>query len=122
MADVAVVGGRAWVVAGTRLGDRPAGGTATVADLATFRAADPTRGELPALMWGTVPASVAGRHQARRRCQRDGRRGRARRAAGQRWPAVRALLPDNPIFTAAANRLDLYQVGADGGLRRLTLS
>jgi hypothetical protein len=33
-----------------------------------------------------------------------------------------ALLPDDRLFTAGANRLDVYRVGADGALRRLALS
>ncbi|MER6590468.1 hypothetical protein ABT214_01075, partial [Micromonospora purpureochromogenes] len=33
-----------------------------------------------------------------------------------------ALLPDDHLYRAGTNRLDLYRVGADGDLRRLTLS
>ncbi|MFG2109550.1 sulfatase-like hydrolase/transferase [Micromonospora chersina] len=107
---------------GTRVGDKPSGGTATVADLAAFRDVDPAHGELPALVWGTVPASVP-----------DGTRlaVAVNGTVGAVVPVVRAdpggrrfaaLLPDDRLFAAGANRLDLYRVEADGTLRRLTLS
>ncbi|TYB35141.1 sulfatase-like hydrolase/transferase [Micromonospora sp. AP08] len=107
---------------GTRVGDKPSGGTATVADLAAFRDVDPAHGELPALVWGTVPASVP-----------DGTRlaVAVNGTVGAVVPVVRAdpggrrfaaLLPDDRLFGAGANQLDLYRVEADGTLRRLTLS
>ncbi|MGR6319213.1 sulfatase-like hydrolase/transferase [Micromonospora soli] len=107
---------------GTRVGDRPAGGTATVADLDAFRAVDPAHGELPALVWGTVPASVP-----------DGTRlaVAVNGTIGAVVPVVppdqggrrfAAFLPDDRLFAAGVNRLDIYRIGADGGLRRLTLS
>jgi len=40
-------------------------------------------------------------------------------AGGRRFAAC---LPDDRLFAAGANRLDLYRVGDDGALRRLTLS
>ncbi|MEU4371699.1 sulfatase-like hydrolase/transferase [Micromonospora chersina] len=107
---------------GARVGDRPSGGTATVANLAAFRDVDPAHGELPALVWGTVPASVP-----------DGTRlaVAVNGTVGAVVPVVRpdpggrrfaALLPDDRLFAAGSNRLDLYRVDADGTLRRLTLS
>ncbi|MFG3602978.1 sulfatase-like hydrolase/transferase [Micromonospora chersina] len=107
---------------GTHVGEKPSGGTATVADLAAFRDVDPAHGELPALVWGTVPASVP-----------DGTRlaVAVNGTVGAVVPVVRAdpggrrfaaLLPDDRLFAAGANRLDLYRVEADGTLRRLTLS
>ncbi|MEU4482661.1 sulfatase-like hydrolase/transferase [Micromonospora sp. NPDC023966] len=107
---------------GTRVGDKPPGGTATVGDLAAFRDVDPAHGQLPALVWGTVPASVP-----------DGTRlaVAVNGTVGAVVPVVppdhggrrfAALLPDDRLFAAGANRLDLYRVDADGALRRLTLS
>ncbi|MFE9694595.1 sulfatase-like hydrolase/transferase [Micromonospora sp. NPDC005806] len=107
---------------GTRVGDKPAGGTATVANLAAFRAVDPEHGELPALVWGTVPASVP-----------DGTRlaVAVNGTVGAVVPVVppenggrrfAALLPDDRLFAVGANRLDIYRVGTDGSLRRLTVS
>jgi hypothetical protein len=77
---------------------------------------------LPALVWGTVPASVP-----------DGTRlaVAVNGTVGAVVPVVppdhrgrrfAALLPDDRLFAAGANRLDLYRVDADGALRRLTLS
>jgi hypothetical protein len=107
---------------GTRVGDRPTGGAATVADLAAFRAVDPAHGELPALVWGTVPATVP-----------DGTRlaVAVNGTVGAVVPVVpadpggrrfAALLTDDRLFVPGANRFDLYRVAADGTLRRLTLS
>ncbi len=107
---------------GTRVGDKPAGGTATVANLAAFRAVDPAAGELPALVWGTVPASVP-----------DGTKlaVAVNGIVGAVVPVVptdkggrrfAAFIPDDRLFAAGANRLDIYRVGADGGLRSLRLS
>ncbi|SCL52781.1 Arylsulfatase A [Micromonospora chersina] len=107
---------------GTHVGEKPSGGTATVADLAAFRDVDPAHGELPALVWGTVPASVP-----------DGTRlaVAVNGTVGAVVPVVRpdpggrrfaALLPDDRLFAPGSNRLDLYRVDADGTLRRLTLS
>ncbi|MGC1211681.1 MAG: sulfatase-like hydrolase/transferase, partial [Micromonospora sp.] len=107
---------------GTRVGDRPTGGTATVADLAAFGAVDAAHGELPALVWGSVPAAVP-----------DGTMlaVAVNGTIGAVVPVVppdrggrrfAALLPDDRLFAAGANRLDLYRVGSDGTLRRLALS
>ncbi|WP_446220237.1 sulfatase-like hydrolase/transferase [Micromonospora sp. IBHARD004] len=107
---------------GTRVGERPAGGTAKVANLAAFRAVDPAHGELPALVWGTVPGAVP-----------DGTMlaVAVNGTVGAVVPVVppdrggrrfAVLLPDDRLFTAGANRLDVYRVGADGALRRLALS
>ncbi|XBP96620.1 sulfatase-like hydrolase/transferase [Micromonospora sp. CCTCC AA 2012012] len=107
---------------GTRPGDRPAGGTATVANLAAFRAVDPAHGELPALVWGTLPASVP--DGTKLAVAVNGTIGAvvpvvAADRGGRRFAA---LLPDDRLFAAGANRLDLYRVAADGTLRRLALS
>ncbi|WP_245719165.1 sulfatase-like hydrolase/transferase [Micromonospora rhizosphaerae] len=107
---------------GTRVGDRPSGGTAKVANLDAFRAVDPAHGELPALVWGTLPASVPDGTMLA--VAVNGTIGAVvpvvpRDEGGRRFAA---LLPDDRLFTAGANRLDVYQVGADGALRRLTLS
>ncbi|MFJ8578192.1 sulfatase-like hydrolase/transferase [Micromonospora sp. NPDC093277] len=107
---------------GTRVGDKPAGGTATVANLAAFRSVDPAAGQLPALVWGTVPASVP-----------DGTKlaVAVNGTVGAVVPVVSpdkggrrfaAFLPDDRLFAAGANRLDIYRVGTDGSLRRLKLS
>ncbi|MEU3456482.1 sulfatase-like hydrolase/transferase [Micromonospora sp. NPDC006766] len=106
---------------GTRVGGKPAGGTATVANLAAFRAVDPAAGDLPALVWGAVPASVP-----------DGTKlaVAVNGTVGAVVPVVSpdkgrrfaAFLPDDRLFVAGANRLDLYRVGADGSLRSLRLS
>ncbi|SCG74917.1 sulfatase-like hydrolase/transferase [Micromonospora coxensis] len=107
---------------GTTVGDAPAGGRARVANLAAFRSVDPAAGELPALVWGTVPDEVP-----------DGTllavavNGTvatvvpvvSRDAGGRRFAA---LVGDDHLFRAGVNRLDLYRVASDGGLRRLTLS
>ncbi|MET8912724.1 sulfatase-like hydrolase/transferase [Micromonospora sp. NPDC004551] len=107
---------------GTHVGEKPPGGTATVANLAAFRDVDPAHGELPALVWGTVPASVP--DGTRLAVAVNGTVGAVvpvvqPDSAGRRFAA---LLPDDRLFAAGANRLDLYRVGAGGALTRLTLS
>ncbi|KKK05839.1 sulfatase-like hydrolase/transferase [Micromonospora sp. HK10] len=107
---------------GTRVGDRPAGGTATVANLDAFRAVDPAHGQLPALVWGTVPASVP--DGTRLAVAVNGTVGAVvpvvpPDAGGRRFAA---FLPDDRLFAAGANQLDLYRVDGAGGLRRLALS
>ncbi|SBT41564.1 sulfatase-like hydrolase/transferase [Micromonospora narathiwatensis] len=107
---------------GTRVGDKPAGGTATVANLAAFRAVDPATGELPALVWGTVPASVP--NGTKLAVAVNGTVGAVVPVVppdkgGRRFAA---FLPDDRLFAAGANRLDIYRVGADGSLRSLRLS
>ncbi|MEH1057466.1 sulfatase-like hydrolase/transferase [Micromonospora sp. CPCC 206171] len=107
---------------GTLVGDRPTGGTATVANRAAFDHVDPAAGELPALVWGTVPREVPdGTLLA---VAVNGRVGAVvpvvpRDKGGRRFAA---LLSDDHLYRAGTNRLDLYRVGADGDLRRLTLS
>ncbi|MFU8852494.1 sulfatase-like hydrolase/transferase [Micromonospora sp. SL1-18] len=106
---------------GTRVGDKPAGGTATVANLAAFRAVDPA-GDLPALVWGTVPASVP--DGTKLAVAVNGTVGAVvpvvpRDKGGRRFAA---FLPDDRLFAAGANRLDIYRVNADGSLRSLRLS
>ncbi|MGB2570019.1 sulfatase-like hydrolase/transferase [Micromonospora citrea] len=106
---------------GTTVGDAPTEGRARVANLDAFRAVDPAAGELPALVWGTVPdevpdgtplaVAVNGTVAAVVPVVR-------RDEGGRRFAA---LLADDHLFSAGVNRLDLYRVAADGGLRRLTL-
>ncbi|MFJ6198915.1 sulfatase-like hydrolase/transferase [Micromonospora sp. NPDC092111] len=107
---------------GTTVGEKPAGGPATVANLAAFGDVDPAAGELPALVWGTVPRQVLdGTLLA---VAVNGRVGAVvpvvpEDKGGRRFAA---FLPDDHLFRAGGNRLDVYRVGADGSLRRLTLS
>ncbi|MEV1332338.1 sulfatase-like hydrolase/transferase [Micromonospora costi] len=107
---------------GTEVGQRPAGGSARVADLAAFRATDPDTGTLPAMVWGDVPDAVPdGTLLA---VAVNGRVGAVvpvtpRDPGGRRFAA---LIADDRLFHAGSNQLDVYQVAADGGLRHLALS
>ncbi|WP_432906854.1 sulfatase-like hydrolase/transferase [Micromonospora matsumotoense] len=107
---------------GTTVGAKPSGGTATVAHLGAFDHVDPAAGELPALVWGTVPRQVPdGTLLA---VAVNGRIGAVvpvvpKDQGGRRFAA---FLPDDHLFRAGANRLDLYRVGPGGALRQLTLS
>lgn len=106
---------------GTRLSGAPSGGTATVANRAAFAAVDPARG-LPALVWGSVPDTVP--DGTRLAVAVNGTVGAVvpvvpRDAGGRRFAA---FLPDDRIFAAGANRLDLYRLDAGGTPRRLDLS
>ncbi|WP_435871052.1 sulfatase-like hydrolase/transferase [Micromonospora musae] len=107
---------------GTTVGERPSGGSARVADLAGFRAIDPDTGTLPALIWGTVPEGVPdGTLLA---VAVNGRVGAVVPVVppdpgGRRFAA---LLADDQLFHAGQNRLDVYQITTDGGLRLLALS
>nr|WP_091609678.1 sulfatase-like hydrolase/transferase [Micromonospora mirobrigensis] len=107
---------------GTTVGDRPAGGGATVANLAAFRVVRPQDGELPALVWGTVPDQVPdGTLLA---VAVNGRVGAVvpvvpRDAGGRRFAA---LLADDRLFRSGANQLAVYRVGPGDALRRLRLS
>ncbi|GGM29048.1 sulfatase-like hydrolase/transferase [Micromonospora yangpuensis] len=107
---------------GTTVGDRPTEGTARVDRLAAFDAVDPDTGALPALVTGTVPASVP-----------DGTllavavNGRIGAVVPVVPPDLRgrrfaAFVTDDRFFRPGANRLDIYRVAADGALRRLALS
>ncbi|MFF3852548.1 sulfatase-like hydrolase/transferase [Micromonospora sp. NPDC002575] len=107
---------------GTTVGQRPAGGSARVADLAAFRAVDPDTGELPALVWGTVEASV--RDGTLLAVAVNGRIGAVvpvvpPDVGGRRFAA---FLPDDRLFRAGDNRVDLYQIGTGGELRHLSIS
>ncbi|MGK5740796.1 sulfatase-like hydrolase/transferase [Micromonospora sp. URMC 103] len=107
---------------GTAVGQRPAGGTARVADLAGFRSTDPDTGTLPALVWGDVPDAVPdGTLLA---VAVNGTVGAVvpvvpRDPGGRRFAA---LVGDDRLFRAGANRLDVYEIATDGGLRHLALS
>ncbi|MEV4202985.1 sulfatase-like hydrolase/transferase [Micromonospora globbae] len=107
---------------GTTVSQRPAGGSARVADLAAFRDIDPDAGALPALVWGTVPDDVPdGTLLA---VAVNGRVGAVVPVVppdpgGRRFAA---LIADDRLFHAGENRLDVYQIAADGGLRHLALS
>ncbi|MFF0234038.1 sulfatase-like hydrolase/transferase [Micromonospora sp. NPDC005254] len=107
---------------GTEVRAGPPGGSAQVADLAAFRATDPDTGTLPALVWGDVPDAIPdGTLLA---VAVNGRIGAVvpvvpADPGGRRFAA---LLTDDRLFRAGTNQLDVYQVAADGTLRRLTLS
>ncbi|MFI7621631.1 sulfatase-like hydrolase/transferase [Micromonospora echinofusca] len=107
---------------GTAVGDRPAGGTAEVADLAAYDAVDPDTGRLPAAVWGDVPDEVPdGTPLA---IAVNGRIGAVvpvvpRDAGGRRFAA---LLADDRLFHPGANRLAVYRVTGDNTLLRLTLT
>ncbi|SIM65791.1 Arylsulfatase A [Micromonospora cremea] len=107
---------------GTEVRAGPAGGSARVADLAAFRATDPDTGTLPALVWGDVPDQIPdGTLLA---VAVNGRIGAVvpvvpADPGGRRFAA---LLTDDQLFRAGTNQLDVYQVAADGTLRRLALS
>ncbi|TDB70649.1 sulfatase-like hydrolase/transferase [Micromonospora sp. KC723] len=106
---------------GVTVGERPVGGRVRVENRDAFDAVDPDAGELPALVWGTVPAEVPdGTLLA---VAVNGRIGAVtpvvpQDEAGRRFAA---FLPDDHLFRAGANRLDLYRVVAGGDLRRLTV-
>ncbi|MGC5028644.1 sulfatase-like hydrolase/transferase [Micromonospora sp. DT229] len=107
---------------GTTVGEAPMGGTVRLAGQDGFRAVDPDSGELPALIWGTLPEEVP-----------DGTllavavNGTvasvvpvvAPDPGGRRFAA---LLADDRFFQAGANRLDLYLVEPAGTLRQLAIS
>ncbi|WBB81187.1 sulfatase-like hydrolase/transferase [Micromonospora sp. WMMD882] len=105
---------------GTPVGDRPGGGTVRIADRSAFRAVDPDVGRLPALVWGAVPdqvpdgtllaVAVNGRIAAVTRVVPPDEGGRR----------FAVLLGDDRVFRGGENRLDVYRVAADGGLRHLT--
>ncbi|MEU6023760.1 sulfatase-like hydrolase/transferase [Micromonospora sp. NPDC047134] len=107
---------------GTAVGEAPMGGTVRLAGQDGFRAVDPDSGELPALIWGTLPEQVP-----------DGTllavavNGTvasvvpvvAPDPGGRRFAA---LLADDRFFRAGANQLDLYLVDPAGTLRQLAIS
>ncbi|TCB94320.1 sulfatase [Micromonospora zingiberis] len=107
---------------GTAVGDAPPGGTVRVGGQDGLRAVDPDSGQLPALIWGTLPDQVP-----------DGTllavavNGTiasvvpvvAPDPGGRRFAA---LVADDRVFRAGANRLDLYLVEPAGTLRHLTIS
>lgn len=107
---------------GTTVGDWPSAGTARVADLAAFRTADPAHGRLPAIIWGSVPDRVP--DGALLAVVVNGRVAAvvpvvAPDPGGRRFAV---LLADDRLFQAGENKLDIYRIGTDGDLRRLTLS
>ncbi|WP_442791960.1 sulfatase-like hydrolase/transferase [Micromonospora sp. NBC_01740] len=107
---------------GAAVGDRPTGGTARVADLAAFDAVDPDTGRLPAAVWGDVPDDVPDGTQLA--IAVNGRIGAVvpvvpRDAGGRRFAA---LLADDRLFHAGANRLTVYRVAPDNTLLTLTLT
>ncbi|MEU8018637.1 sulfatase-like hydrolase/transferase [Micromonospora parva] len=107
---------------GTEVRAGPAAGSARVADLAAFTATDPDTGTLPAMVWGDVPDRIPdGTLLA---VAVNGRIGAVvpvvpADPGGRRFAA---LLADDSLFRAGTNTLDVYQVAADGALRRLALS
>ena len=77
---------------------------------AAFDAVDPAAATCPPLVWGTVPAPVpdgARLAVAVNGTRRRGRPGGVARRGGRRFAA---FLPDDRLFAAGANRLDLYRV------------
>ncbi|RZT78236.1 arylsulfatase A-like enzyme [Micromonospora violae] len=107
---------------GTQVRAGPVAGSARVADLAAFTAADPDTGTLPALVWGDVPDRIPdGTLLA---VAVNGRIGAVvpvvpADPGGRRFAA---LLADDKLFHAGTNTLDVLQVAPDGTLRRLALS
>jgi len=98
------------------------GAAAQIANLADFATVDPSTGELPALVYGGLPATVpAGTPVA---VAVNGRIGTVvpafePDAAGRRFVA---LLEDESLFRPGANQLELFEVTGDGAqLRRLTV-
>ncbi|MDG4797330.1 sulfatase-like hydrolase/transferase [Micromonospora sp. WMMD1082] len=107
---------------GTTVGDAPPGGDARVGGLDAFRHVDPDEGLLPGMIWGTVPDQVADGTELA--VAVNGTVAAvvpvvAPDPGGRRFAA---LLADDRLFHAGANRLDLYLVEAGGGLRHLTIS
>ncbi|TDB81023.1 sulfatase-like hydrolase/transferase [Micromonospora sp. KC721] len=107
---------------GTTVAQRPIGGRARVHNRAAFDAVDPAAGELPALVWGSVSPEVPdGTLLA---VAVNGTIGAVVPAVPQDEGGRRfaAFLPDDHLFRAGANRLDLYRIDPDGGgLRRLAV-
>ncbi|WP_092380369.1 sulfatase-like hydrolase/transferase [Micromonospora phaseoli] len=107
---------------GTTVDAAPAGGSARVGGLGAFRAVDPDEGLLPGMIWGTVPDRVADGTELA--VAVNGTVAAvvpvvAPDPGGRRFAA---LLADDRLFRAGANRLDLYLVDAGGVLRQLTIS
>ncbi|MGC5052242.1 sulfatase-like hydrolase/transferase [Micromonospora sp. DT48] len=107
---------------GTAVGAVPTVGSARVGGLNAFRAVDPDAGVLPGMIWGTVDEDVADGTELA--VAVNGTVAAvvpvvAPDPGGRRFAA---LLADDRLFRAGANRLDLYLVGDDGGLRQLSIS
>ncbi|GAB3842437.1 hypothetical protein GCM10029963_15470 [Micromonospora andamanensis] len=107
---------------GTAVGAVPTAGSARVGGLDAFRAVDPDEGVLPGMIWGTVDDDVADGTELA--VAVNGTVAAvvpvvAPDPGGRRFAA---LLADDRLFRAGANRLDLYLVGQDGGLRQLSIS
>ena len=84
-----------------------------------FADVDPAGGTLPALVYGSLPPEIAGRHPARGRGQRDdrgGRPGRVRRQAGPpvRRAGARTSASSCPGTTGRAIRGDRRRPAAPG--------
>ncbi|PZG14051.1 sulfatase, partial [Micromonospora craterilacus] len=107
---------------GRTVGVAPAGGSARVGGLDAFRAVDPDEGRLPAMIWGTVPDRVADGTSLAVAVNGTVAAVVPVVAADPGGRRFAALLADDRLFHAGANRLDLYLVDAGGGLRHLTLS
>ena len=95
------------------------GGTATVMNLAAFGEVDPASGRLPALVYGTVPGSVP--DGATLAVAVNGRVGAVVPVVepdqgGRRFAA---LLPDDSLFVAGGNQLEIFEVADGGVLHRL---
>ncbi|WP_203995411.1 sulfatase-like hydrolase/transferase [Micromonospora lutea] len=107
---------------GTAVGPAPTAGSARVGGLDAFRAVDPDAGVLPGMIWGTVDDDVADGTELA--VAVNGTVAAvvpvvAPDPGGRRFAA---LLADDRLFQAGANRLDLYLVGDGSGLRQLSIS
>ncbi|MGC4806285.1 sulfatase-like hydrolase/transferase [Micromonospora sp. DT233] len=108
---------------GTTVGQVPTTGVvARVADLAAFEAVDPDTGRLPALVRGAVPAAVP--EGTLLAVAVDGRVGAVVPVLPGEAGEGRfvAFLPDDRLFRAGANRLEVYRVGPGDTLRQLSVS
>ncbi|MCZ7422418.1 sulfatase-like hydrolase/transferase [Verrucosispora sp. WMMA2121] len=107
---------------GTAVGAAPAAGSARVGGLGALRAVDPDEGVLPGMIWGTVGDEVTDGTELA--VAVNGTVATvvpvvAPDPGGRRFAA---LLADDRLFRAGANRLDLYLVDPDGRLRQLSIS
>ncbi|MEH1016775.1 sulfatase-like hydrolase/transferase [Micromonospora sp. CPCC 206060] len=96
-------------------------GPVSVVERAAFRGLDPVEGRLPALVSGTVPASVPDGTEIA--VAVNGRIGAVVPVVppGPGGRRFAALLTDDALFVPGDNRLELYAVTPGPALRRLTL-
>lgn len=99
------------------------GPPATVANLAEFRDVRPGSGSLPALVYGSLPNSV--RPGTPVAIALNGRIGTVVLAVPDQTGTIRfvGLVPDESLFVAGANHLELFQIlPGDNELRRMPLA